>query len=90
MNKYLEKLFAKYEISEKDKYDILQIYSLLPENKKQNIINNFENLAFKIKKIEEDIQIEKEILLSSALDKVKMAINKYKKQELKNEIDLQV
>jgi hypothetical protein len=63
MNTFLNELFRKYNISLKDRHDIMQIYSFLPDDKKKNIINNFENLAFKLKKIENDLEIEKEFLL---------------------------
>jgi len=63
MNTFLQELFEKYEISDKDKHNILQMYNILPDYKKQNILNNFETLVYKIKKIEEDINIEKEIIL---------------------------
>jgi len=63
MNIYLETLFKKYRLSEKDRYEILQIYTFLPEEKKQNLINNFEIVVFKIQKIEKTLELEKEILI---------------------------
>ena len=62
MNVFLEKLFEKYSVSEKDIYDIRQIYELLPPDKKQNLLDNFESLVIKLKKIEEEIELEREIL----------------------------
>lgn len=88
MNTYLNELFRKYNISEKDRHDIMQIYNFLSDDKKKNIINNFENLAFKLSKIEEDLEMEKEFLLWSALNKVEVAIQRYKTEELKNEITI--
>jgi len=63
MNIYLEKLFERYRLSEKDRYEILQIYTFLPEDKKQNLINNFETIVYKIQKIEQTLELEKEILI---------------------------
>jgi len=63
MNIYLETLFKKYRLSEKDRYEILQIYTFLPEEKKQNLINNFEFVVLKIQKIEKTLELEKEILI---------------------------
>lgn len=82
MNTFLQELFEKYEISDKDRHNILQMYNILSDDKKQNILNNFETLVYKIKKIEEDIKTEKEIILWDALDIVRNAIRKYRVEEL--------
>jgi len=63
MNIYLEKLFEKYNLSPKDRYDISQIYSLLPVEKQKNLMNNFEVLAYRIKQIEEQVHNERDILI---------------------------
>ena len=41
MNAYLQKLFEKHKVSEKDKHEILQIYTFLPDEKKQNFRQEF-------------------------------------------------
>lgn len=91
MNTRLEILFDKYGISEKDRYEISQFYWLLPDIKKQNLINNFEYLASKIKVIENDISIERDILMTNSLDKIRQTIEFVKKEKLwdkvKEEID---
>lgn len=74
MNILLEKYFEKYGISEKDRYEINQIFQLLPPEKKQDILDNFENLIFKIKKVQEDIKIEQEILIWDAVSKIRNAV----------------
>lgn len=66
MNTYLEKLFEKYNLSDKDRHEVRQIYSLLPTDKQRNLIANFDILAFKLKQIEEEINSEREILLGYA------------------------
>lgn len=74
MNTYLIKLFEKYNISDKNRYEILQIFSLLPNIKQINLLNNFETLALKLKKIEDEINIEKEVLVWKAVERVWKAI----------------
>jgi hypothetical protein len=71
MNTLLKALFEKYRVSEKNKYEILQIWSLLPDVKKQNILSNFEALAIKLQSIEEELNTEKEILLGFIANKQK-------------------
>ncbi len=79
--KILDRFFEKYDFSPKDRYEIAQIYSLLPEEKQKNIIMNFDILATKIHKIEEDIQIEQEILIWEALSNIRVAIQEAKKRK---------
>jgi hypothetical protein len=63
MNILLEQYFDKYDLSEKDRYEIRQIFQLLPLEKKQNILDNFDVLVLKIKKLQDDIKLEQEILI---------------------------
>jgi hypothetical protein len=63
MNVLLEQYFDKYDLSEKDRYEIRQIFQLLPLEKKQNILDNFDVLVLKIKKLQDDIKLEQEILI---------------------------
>ena len=86
MNTLLEKLFEQYHISPKDRYEINQIYGLLPTEKKQNLLNNFEALSIRLNKIEEDLNFEREILVWSALQKIKNTIERVKRKELKKNI----
>ena len=74
MNVLLEKYFEKYWLSQKDRYEINQIFQLLPPEKKQDVLDNFENLVFKIRKLQEDIKIEQEILIWDAVSKIRNAI----------------
>jgi hypothetical protein len=41
MNTQLEKLLTQYNLSQKDQYDIKQIYALLPMHKQNNLLQNF-------------------------------------------------
>lgn len=63
MNTRLEKLFEIYNFSEKNKYEINQIFWLLPMKKQQNLLNNFNVFAFKIQQINKEINLERRILI---------------------------
>jgi hypothetical protein len=82
MNTRLEKLFEKYNIWDKDRYEISQFYWLLPDMKKQNLLNNFEYLASKIYSIEYDINSEREILMWNTIDNIRKTIEIVKKEKL--------
>jgi len=86
MNTLLQRYFDKYDLSKKDKYEINQIFGLLPVDKQQNLLNNFDLLAIRLNKIEEDIRIEREILVWDALYNIKNAIERAKKEDLKKQI----
>ena len=82
MNVFLEKLFEKYSVSEKDIYDIRQIYELLPPDKKQNLLDNFESLVIKLKKIEEEIELEREILFWDIISDLEWAVNEERRKRI--------
>jgi len=71
MNTQLKTLFDKYKISEKDRYEINQIFNFIDSEKKQKILADFELLAQKIKKIEEEIILEQSILLDNIIPDIK-------------------
>ena len=83
MNTKLEKLFEKYNFSQKDRFEISQIFFLLTEERKQNLLKNFDEFALSINKINSDIDPEKDILIWSAVEKIKNSIL----EERKNKID---
>lgn len=91
INTRLEKLFEKYRFSEKDRYEINQIFFLLTEDRKQKFLLNFDEFAFQVKKINSDIEMEKEILMSDEIEKIKQSILTERKNkvdfETKNEIN---
>lgn len=84
MNTRLETLFEQYNLSQKDRYEINQFFELLPIDKKHNLLNNFELIVIKIKKIQEDMRIEQEILMWDAISKIKNAINIAKEKQFLN------
>lgn len=63
MNTQLKKLCEEYKLSKKDIYELNQIFELLPLDKKQNILNNFKVLSFRLKQINKEIQLERRILV---------------------------
>ena len=90
MNTRLELLFKNYNISEKNRYEINQLFQLLPSYKKQNLLNNFEVLASRFSEIEEEINTERSILIWNEVENIKNLIiegriNK-EKEELRREI----
>jgi len=74
MNTQLKTLFDKYKISEKDRYEVNQIFNFVDNEKKQKILANFELLAQKIKKIEEEIILEQSILLDNIIPDIKVLL----------------
>lgn len=85
-NTLLEKLFEKYNVSPKNRYEITQIFYLLDEQKQKNLINNFEILVVKLEKIENQIEIEKNLLIPEAIDNIKQVLERVRKQRLENDV----
>ena len=81
MNTYLKALFDKYNISEKNKHEILQIFIILPDNKKQKLLNNFATLAMRLQKIEEEVEVERSLLIWEAAIRIRDAIFNKEKEE---------
>lgn len=77
MNTRLEMLFEKHHVSKKDRYEINQIFWLLPPEKKQNILNNFDILAFRLEHINKEINLERRILVWDLKEDIKSFYNKF-------------
>lgn len=77
MNTYLEKLFVIYNISEKDRHEIKQIFWLLPIEKQQKLLNNFWKLASKLEFINKDINLERKILIWDLFKDIESFYDKY-------------
>ncbi len=92
MNTYLHTLFEKYRVSKKNRYEIEQMYMILPDHKKKNLIKNFNTFLAKFIYIEKSIEEEKEILIWGSVERVRNHILQKRKTELdqkiKNEINL--
>ena len=63
MNTQLKKLFEKYNLPEKERYEINQIFWLLPTSKQTNLINNFPKLMIRFEQIHKEIDLERRILV---------------------------
>lgn len=74
INTKLEKFFEKYNFSQKDRFEISQIFFLLTEDRKQKLLMNFDDFAAHVLKINSDIEIEKEILIWNAVEQIKQSI----------------
>lgn len=92
MNTYLETLFEKHKVSKKNRYEIEQMYMILPDEKKKNLIKNFETFLAKFIYIEKSIEDEKEILIWDSVERIRNSILQKRKieldQKIKNEINL--
>ncbi|MCD5385296.1 hypothetical protein LRZ95_01365 [Candidatus Gracilibacteria bacterium] len=77
MNTRLELLFEKYNVSSKDRYEINQIFGLLPPEKQQNILKNFDIMIFRFKQIHKEIDLERRILIGDLFRDIKGFYNKY-------------
>lgn len=87
MNTQLNKLFVQYSLSEKDQYEIKQIYALLPTHKQNNLLQNFWNLASRLIQIEEEIREEREILVWDRVDNIKNIILHNREKRVRTHID---
>ncbi len=86
MNILLEKLFKKYKIWEKDKYEIAQIYNFLTLEKKQKLIDNFDKIYSRIKLLKEQKIVIQENTLMRTLVSIEDRIKNLK--EIKNTREL--
>jgi hypothetical protein len=62
-NTLLEEYLSNPLLSDKDRYEIRQIFSIMPDDKKQNILDNFPKIIASIELIKEDLRETQEILL---------------------------
>jgi hypothetical protein len=62
MNPKLAVLFEQHRFSQKDIYDFMQIYNLMPDYKKVGAIENFESIAENISTLKAEVLAEYEIL----------------------------
>ena len=76
MNTQLQKLFERSKLSEKDRFEINQIFWLLPPDKQNNILDNFDMLAFRLEQMHKEIDLERRILVWDFYRKVEDFYNK--------------
>ena len=77
MNTQLQKLFEKSNLRDKDKYEINQIFELLPPDKKNNLLGNFDVLVFRLEQMHKEIELERRILIWDIFNDIKQLYSKY-------------
>ena len=77
MNTQLQKLFEKSHLAEKDKFEINQIFWLLPPDKQNNILDNFDVLAFRLETMHKEVELERRILVWEFYKKVENFYDKF-------------
>lgn len=82
MNPKLAVLFEQYDFSQKDIYDFMQIYNLMPDYKKVWAIENFESIASSISTLKNEVLAEHEILFWKTLGNIESRILENKKKSL--------
>lgn len=78
-NSELQKLIEEYWIWQEDAVEIERIFDIMTDEKKVEIIDDFENIASQIIKHREEIEKEKEILLIKAIENIEKDIEEYSK-----------
>ena len=78
MNTQLQKLFEKSKLSKKDRYEINQIFELLPVEKQKNLLENFDVLVFRLEQMHKEIELERRILVWDIFSDIKQLYSKYK------------
>ena len=84
MNVLLEKLLLHESLTEKDRYEIRQIFDFVSIEKKQNILNNFDTMVASIMKIKKDLYTEQEILLGKAISNIERTLKIVRTSGIKN------
>lgn len=84
MNVLLEKLLENESLDDKDRYEIRQIFNIVSDDKKQNILNNFDKMLISIMKIKQELRESQEILLWKAISNIETAIKKARSSWIKN------
>lgn len=83
MNLVLENKLQNSMLSEKDKYEIRQFFVFLTEEKKINLINNFDKITNSILKIQQELRQNQIILLWKTISNIENAIKKAQLNGLK-------
>lgn len=79
----LEQLLDKSSLEQADKFEIRQIFYLLPSEKQIIFLANWDKTESYLIKLREDLKKEQEILLGKALDNIETAIANAKKNGIK-------
>lgn len=83
MNIFLEKLLEKtYELDDKDKYEIRKIFDIMNDDKKKNIIKNWDTMVQKILKAKQWLRQHQEIILGKTIDDIEIAVSRARKNAI--------
>ncbi len=77
MNTQLKKLFEDHKLRDKDKFEINQIFELLPPDRQNNILYNFDLLVYRLEYNYKEINLEKRILIWDIFRDIKEIYSKY-------------
>lgn len=80
MNIMLEQLLDKSPLHQSDKFEIRQIFYMLPSEKQVNFLANWTKTESFLLKLRENLVREQEILLGKALDDIETAISNAKRK----------
>ena len=93
MNLLFEHMLESSPLSDKDKYEILQFFNFLNDEKKRNLIANFDKVVASIIKIKQELIEAQKILLWKSITNIEKAVKQAKtakiewiKQESREEI----
>lgn len=93
MNLLFEHMLESSPLSDKDKYEILQFFNFLNDEKKRNLIANFDKVVASIIKIKQELIEAQKILLWKSITNIENAVKQAKtakiewiKQESREEI----
>ncbi len=84
MNVFLEKLLENDLLTQKDKYEIRQIFQVVDDRKKQHILNNFDKILSSIAQIKIEMREQQEILLGKAVSNIERALRQARNNGIKN------
>lgn len=90
MTLVLEKLFEKYHLGKKDRYEIQQIYSFLSPQKKIQMVENFESLVEHIGVLKKEMFDEQQILFDTTLQNIEQKIKKAEEGRIRHSTEAEI
>jgi len=90
MTAVLEKLFDKYNLEDKDRYEIQQIYSFLSPQKKIRMVENFGNVVKHIEQLKKEMFDEQQILFDNTLKNVQQKIKQAEERRVRHSTETEI
>ena len=91
-NSELLKLIKEHNICDEDSIEITRIFEVMTDDRKVEIIDDWNNIANRIKASREQLEKEKEILLIQAISDIEKDLEEYDKWQIrkraKKDIDI--